>query len=160
MTHKRTKQSLSREAASYGFFSFGLLFSFVRPSCGQSTCLKPPNSDSNRYYSNVRAALSLALGAFFVHANPLVLVKLSSGQNKRWIDETFAGASSVEDIVRKLEARARGVPGEQSGDQSGNRSSDASDDKDSSGREWAQETLKNLAKSSPTALKVSVSILL
>eukprot|EP00904_Undaria_pinnatifida_P012478 jgi/Undpi1/8360/HiC_scaffold_25.g10828.m1 len=76
-------------------------------------------------------------------------------KNKRWIDETFAGASSVEDIVRKLEARARGVPGDQSGDQSGNRSSDASDDKDSSGREWAQETLKNLAKSSPTALKVA-----
>lgn len=79
-------------------------------------------------------------------------------QNKRWIDEAFAGSRSVENIVRKLEARASGAPG----DQSGNRSSQCSandDDKDCSGREWARETLASLAKASPTALKVLIRII-
>ena len=76
-----------------------------------------------------------------------------AAQNKRWIDEAFAGSSSVEAIVQKLEARASGAPEERPGD----RSSEGlahDDDKDRSGREWAQETLSSLAKASPTALKV------
>ena len=77
------------------------------------------------------------------------------GQNKRWIDEAFAGSSSVEDIVRKLEARASGSPGEQSGKRPSERSA-YDDGKDCSGREWANETLSSLTKASPTALKVLI----
>ncbi|CAM9465045.1 unnamed protein product [Ectocarpus sp. 6 AP-2014] len=54
--------------------------------------------------------------------------------NKRWIDEAFGGAPSVEEIVLRL----RGMVAEASG-----------------GREWAQGALESLAKASPTALKVT-----
>lgn len=56
-------------------------------------------------------------------------------QNKPWIDEAFGAASSVEEIVRRLEAMAVSPA---------NRSA----------REWAQTALDSLAKASPTALKV------
>ncbi|CAN0275001.1 unnamed protein product, partial [Ectocarpus fasciculatus] len=54
--------------------------------------------------------------------------------NKRWIDEAFGGAPSVEEIVLRL----RGMVAEASG-----------------GREWAQGALESLGKASPTALKVT-----
>eukprot|EP00903_Cladosiphon_okamuranus_P006654 g6497.t1 len=57
-------------------------------------------------------------------------------KNKRWIDEAFGTASSVEEIVRRLEGMM--VPSA-----------------DRSGREWAQTALDSLAKASPTALKVT-----
>ncbi|CAM9574163.1 unnamed protein product, partial [Laminaria digitata] len=77
-------------------------------------------------------------------------------KNKPWIDEAFAGSSSVEDIVQKLQARASGAPEDQSGYRSSEHSAHDDDDgKDSSGRKWAQETLSSLAKASPTALKVT-----
>ena len=60
-------------------------------------------------------------------------------QNKRWIDEAFGAASSVEEIVRRLEGMVMPSP-------------------DRPGRgEWAQTTLDSLAKASPTALKVLVT---
>eukprot|EP00903_Cladosiphon_okamuranus_P018273 g16809.t1 len=60
-------------------------------------------------------------------------------KNKRWIDEAFGTASSVEEIVRRLEGMM--VPSA-----------------DRSGREWAQTALDSLAKASPTALKVDMDV--
>ncbi|CAM9806811.1 unnamed protein product [Pylaiella littoralis] len=57
-------------------------------------------------------------------------------QNKRWIDEAFCGAASVEEIVRRLEGMT-------------------APSADGSGREWAQGALESLSKASPTALKVT-----
>lgn len=56
-------------------------------------------------------------------------------QNKRWIDEAFGAASSVEEIVGRLEGMVVPSPARP-------------------GRgEWAQTALDSLAKASPTALK-------
>lgn len=64
---------------------------------------------------------------------PTITPLPTSEQNKRWIDEAFGGAPSVEEIVLRL----RGMVAEASG-----------------GREWAQGALESLGKASPTALKV------
>lgn len=83
------------------------------------------------------------------HDVPLPFPSLS--QNKRWIDEAFSGARSVEEIIRRLEARAAKGSSEVS---AGNSSREADD---SATREWARGALDSLAKASPTSLKVRFS---